>query len=77
MSIEAITDAIHEYMYEKLNESPKTEEEKKIRHVDKRKLTKNKEQTERSPKTRRLDCNKCGAPNWSKQHECPARGKKI
>ena len=77
MSIEAITDAIHEYMYEKLNESPETEEEKKIRHVDKRKLAKNKEQTERYPKTRRLDCNKCGAPNWSKQHECPARGKKC
>ena len=77
MSIEAITDAIHEYMYEKLNESPETEEEKKIRHVDKRKLAKNKEQTERYPKTRRLDCNKCGASNWSKQHECPARGKKC
>ena len=77
MSIEAITDAIHEYMYEKLNESPETEKEKKIRHVDKRKLTKKKEQTERYPKTRRLDCNKCGALNWSKQHECPARGKKC
>ena len=77
MSIEAITDAIHEYMYEKLNESPETEEEKKIRHVDKRKLTQNEEQTERYPKTRRLDCKKCGAPNWSKQLECPARGKKC
>ena len=77
MSIEAITDAIHEYMYEKLNESPETEEEKKIRHVDKRKLTRNKEQTERYPKTRRLDSNKCGAPNWSKQPECAARGKKC
>ena len=75
MSIEAITDAIHEYIYEKLNEPPETEEEK-IRHVDKRKLTENKEQTERYPKTRRLVCNKCGAPNWSKQHECPARGNK-
>ena len=30
MSIEARTDAIHEYMYEKLNESPETEEEKKF-----------------------------------------------
>ena len=39
MSIEAITDAIHEYMYKKLNESPETEEEK-IRYVDKKKLTK-------------------------------------
>ena len=77
MSIEVITEAIHEYMYEKLNESPETEEEKKIRHVDKRKLTNNKEQTERYPMTRRLDCNKCGGPNWSKQHECPARGKKC
>ena len=28
MSIEAITVAIHEYIYEKLNESPKIEEEK-------------------------------------------------
>ena len=77
MSIEAFPDAIQEYMFEKLNESPETEEEKKIRHVHKRKLTKSKEQTERYPKTRRLDCNKCGAPNWSKQHECPARGKKC
>ena len=24
-----------------------------------------------------MDCNRCGAPNWSKQHECPARGKKC
>ena len=29
MSLEAITDAVHEYMYEKLNDSPETEEEKK------------------------------------------------
>ena len=42
MSIEAITDTIHENIYEKLNESPETEEEKKIRHVDKRKLAKKK-----------------------------------
>ena len=31
MSVKATTDAIHEYMYEKLNDSPETEEEKKIR----------------------------------------------
>ena len=24
-----------------------------------------------------MDCNRCGAPNWSRQHECPARGKKC
>ena len=36
MSIEAITEARHEYMYETLNES-ETEEEKKIRYLNKRK----------------------------------------
>ena len=34
MLIEAITDAIHEYMHETLNESPKTRE-KKIRQMEK------------------------------------------
>ena len=64
-------------MYEKLNESPETEEEK-IRHVDKRKLKNKKEPTERYLKARRMDCNKCGAPNSSiQQHECPAREKKC
>ena len=29
MSVEAITEALHEHMYEKLNDSPETEEEKK------------------------------------------------
>ena len=24
-----------------------------------------------------LDCNRCAARNWSKQHECPAIGKKC
>ena len=31
MTVESITEAIHEYMYEKLNESPETEGDKKIR----------------------------------------------
>ena len=77
MSVEAITEAVHEYMYETLNESPETEEENKIRYVARRKLKNIQEPTERHPKTRRLDCNKCGAPNWFKQHECRARGKKC
>ena len=38
-----------------MNESPGVEEEKKIRHVDKRKLTRNKEQTEEPNVTRRQD----------------------
>ena len=37
MSKEAITEALHEYMYEKLNDSPETEEEKKIRYLNKKK----------------------------------------
>ena len=77
MTVEAITDAIHEYMYEKLNDSPETEEKKKVRHVEKRKLKSTRDQTEWSTKSRRIDCNSCGAPNWSKQHECPARGKQC
>ena len=36
MSVEAITDTIHEYMYEKMNESRDTEEETKIKHVDRK-----------------------------------------
>ena len=39
MSVEAKTEAIHEYMYEKLNDSPDTEDEKKFRHVEKRNKT--------------------------------------
>ena len=45
MSVEAITDALHEHMYEKLNDSPETEEEKKIRYLNKRKAKSFKEQT--------------------------------
>ena len=36
MSVEAITDTIHEYMYEKMNESKDSEEERKIKHVDRK-----------------------------------------
>ena len=53
MTVEAITDAIHEYMYEKLNDSSETDEEKKIRHVEKRKLKTTKEQTEKKHKTQK------------------------
>ena len=75
MSVEAITKALHEHIYEKLNDSPETEEEKKIRYVNKRKAKSHKEQMDKPTKFKKMDCNRCGAPNWSKQHECPARGK--
>ena len=76
MSVEAITDAILEYTYDKLNDSPETEEEKKIRYLNKRKIKPTKE-PEKPTKFKKVDCNRCGAPNWSRQHECPARGKKC
>ena len=47
MSVEAITDAIHEYMFQKMNDSLETEEEKKIWYVNKRKTKVTKEQTEK------------------------------
>ena len=36
MSVEAFTDTIHGYMYEKRNESKDSEEEIKIKHVDRK-----------------------------------------
>ena len=77
MSIEAITEALHEYMYEKLNDSPETEEEKKIRYLNKRKTRNTKDLSEKPTKFKKVDCNRCGAPNWSRQHKCPAKGKKC
>ena len=44
MSVEAITEAFHEHMYEKLNDSPGTEDEKKIRYLRKRKVKQPKNQ---------------------------------
>ena len=75
MSVEAITEALHEHMYEKLNDSPETEK-KKNRYLNKRKAKSHKEQTDKPTKFKKMDCNRCGAPNWSRQHECPATGKK-
>ena len=77
ISVETITDTLHEYMYEKLNDSPETEEEKKICHLNKRKTRTNKETGDKPAKFKKIDCIRCGAPNWSRQRECPARGKKC
>ena len=77
MSIEAITEALHEYMYNKLNDSPETEEKKKMRYLIKRKTKNTKDLSEKPTKLEKLDCNRCGAPDWSRQHECLARGKKC
>ena len=77
MSVEAITDAIIGYTYDKINDSSETDEEKKIRYLNKRKIKLMKVQLEKPIKFKKVDCNRCGAPNWSRQHECPARGKKC
>ena len=77
MSVEAITEALHEHMYENLNDSQETEEEKKIRFLNKRKAKRHKEQMDKPTKFKKVDCNRCGIPNWSRQHKCPARGKKC
>ena len=50
MSIEAITEALLEYMYEKPNDSPGTEEKKKIRYLNKRKTNRTKELSEKPTK---------------------------
>ena len=64
-------------MYEKFNDSTEAEEEKKIRYLNKRKTKSTKELSEKPTKFKKLDCNNFGAPNWSRQHECPTRGKKC
>ena len=77
MSVEAITDAIHEDVYEKLKDSPETDEEKKIRYVEKRYFKLTDEQADKNTKFRKTDSNRCWAPNWSKQYECPATCVKL
>ena len=41
MSVDAITDTIHEYMFEKWNESKDYEEEIKLKHGARNETTKN------------------------------------
>ena len=54
MSVESITDAIHECLYKNLNESPETEGEK-VRHVEKKKPKLAKEQTDRLLKKKKVE----------------------
>ena len=75
--MEAITEGLHEYMYETLNDSPETEDEKKILYLSERKTESTKEPLDKPINIKKLDCIKCGALNWSRQHECPTRGKKC
>ena len=53
MSVEAITEALQEYMYKKLQDSPETEDEKKIRYLNKSKARSTKEATNKPTKFKR------------------------
>ena len=84
MTIETITDLIHEYMYDRLNDSNNSNDGRDIKHVQerpqKRKWSERPvyERNKRRPhyhKERYIDnrCGQCGAPNWTRQHICPAK----
>ena len=84
MTIETITDLILEYMYDRLNDSNNLNDGRDIKHVkerpQKRKWTERPvyERNKKRPdyhKERHKDnrCGQCGAPNWTRQHICPAK----
>ena len=84
MTIETITTLIHEHMYDRLNESNNSNDGKEIKHVQerpyKRKWTDKtgqdtlKRRTENQRyKQRDNRCGQCAAPNWTRQHMCPAK----
>ena len=81
MSIDAITEAIHEYVYEKLNESTDSEEGREIKHIKEKKRYKRPEEQKQSTNKRKrgVNCNKCGSYNWTPTHipDCPAKNKKC
>ena len=84
MTIETITDLIHGYMYDRLNDSNNSNDGRDIKHVQERpqkrkwhektSYDKNKRRPEYN-KERFKDnrCGQCGMPNWTRQHICPAK----
>ena len=84
MTIETITDLIHEYMYDRLNDSNNSNDGRDIKHVQERpqkrkwhektSYDKNKRRPEYN-KERYKDnrCGQCGTPNWTREHICPAK----
>ena len=84
MTIETKTALIHEHMYDRLNDSNNSNDGKEIKHVQERpykrkwtektdadKMKKRPEYQKQKSKDNR--CGQCGAPNWSRQHICPAK----
>ena len=84
MTIEIITDLIHEYMYDRLNDSNNLNDGRDVKHVQERPQKRkwpeksSYERNKRRPdyhKERYKDhrCGQCGAPNWTRQHICHAK----
>ena len=84
MTIETITDIIHEYMNDRLNDSNNSNDGKKhktcagtapeMKMVRKIQLRKKQKRTEyQRSKYKDNRCGQCGTANWSRQHICPAR----
>ena len=69
--MEEITDTIHEDVYEKRKESKDSEGETKRKRICQ------KPEREKQNKFRKVDCIRCGTPNWNKTHDCPAKTKKC
>ena len=84
MTIETTTDLIHEYMDDRLNDSNNSNNGRNLKHVqekhqkrkwsEKSSYERNKKRPEyQKQKYKDNRCGQCGAPNWSRQHICPAR----
>ena len=84
MTIERITDLIHEYMHDRLNDSNNSNDGREIQHIQERQYKRkwsDKSSYERpikkpdSQKQKYKDnrCGQCGAPNWFRMHNCPAK----
>ena len=88
MTIETITDLIHEYMYDRLNNSNNSNDELDVKHVQKRpQKRKWPEKSSYERNKRRPDynrerckdnrCGQCGAPNWTRQYIRPAKSREC
>ena len=84
MTIEAITDLIHENMYDRLNESKNSNDGRGIQHIQERQYKRKwSDKSEYERPRKKLDsqkphhkdnrCGQCGAPNWSRMNTCPAK----
>ena len=84
MTIETVTTLIHEHTYDRINESNNSNDGKENKHVQdrpyKREWTDKTDQdkSKRRPENQRYKqrdnrCGQCGAPNWTRQHICPAK----